>query len=259
MEDYLQTEFPHLEGLADLDLRAMGGHRRAGAEEPRDHRAASSRASTFPTRHAAHVGARGRGSAACRRGCSACRSPASAASRSTCRPIMARASWKRSGPRRRSTAPAPTAPRRCTCCAPKRATSSSARKPTARSRPHDAGLDWAIGKKKTDFVGIRGLKRPDLVGTGRKQLVGPQDRDPKACWRRARRSSPIPDQPIPMKMIGHVTSSYWSHNCGRSIALALVVDGRAPIGQTLFSADAGPGDRGGGARARCSSTRRESG
>ena len=24
----------------------------------------------------------------------------------------------------------------------------------------DAGLDWAVGKKKTDFVGIRGLKRP---------------------------------------------------------------------------------------------------
>jgi sarcosine oxidase subunit alpha len=38
--------------------------------------------------------------------------------------------------------------------------------------PNDAGLDWAVGKKKTDFVGIRGMKRPDLVAPGRKQLVG---------------------------------------------------------------------------------------
>ena len=34
-------------------------------------------------------------------------------------------------------------------------------------------------------------------------------------------------------MIGHVTSSYWSENCGRSIALALVERGRERIGQTL--------------------------
>ena len=35
MEDYLQTEWPELEGLADLDHRAMGGDRRARAEGPR--------------------------------------------------------------------------------------------------------------------------------------------------------------------------------------------------------------------------------
>jgi sarcosine oxidase subunit alpha len=36
-----------------------------------------------------------------------------------------------------------------------------------------------------------------------------------------------------MKMIGHVTSSYWSENCGRSIALALVAGGRDRMGETL--------------------------
>ena len=46
--------------------------------------------------------------------------------------------------------------------------------------PGDAGLDWAIGKRKSDFVGIRGLKRPDLAAPGRKQLVGLKTRDPKA-------------------------------------------------------------------------------
>ena len=36
------------------------------------------------------------------------------------------------GRRPEASAPPPTAPRRCTCCAPRRATSSSARRPTAR-------------------------------------------------------------------------------------------------------------------------------
>ncbi|MBL0935836.1 MAG: sarcosine oxidase subunit alpha [Rhizobiaceae bacterium] len=100
--------------------------------------------------------------------------------------------------------------------------------------PQDAGLDWAIGKKKTDFVGIRGLKRPDLVGGGRKQLVGLKTVDPNVVLEEGAQIVATRDQPIPMKMIGHVTSSYWSSNCGRSIALALVVDGREKTGQRLF-------------------------
>ncbi len=100
--------------------------------------------------------------------------------------------------------------------------------------PNDAGLDWAVGKKKTDFVGIRGLKRPDLVAKGRKQLVGLKTRDPKVVLEEGAQIVETADQPIPMKMIGHVTSSYWSQNCGRSIALALVKNGRERMGQTLY-------------------------
>ncbi len=100
--------------------------------------------------------------------------------------------------------------------------------------PNDAGLDWAIGKKKTDFVGIRGLTRPDLVAPGRKQLVGLKTKDPKTVLEEGAQIVANPNQPIPMKMIGHVTSSYWSENCGRSIAMALVVDGRSRMGETLF-------------------------
>jgi sarcosine oxidase subunit alpha len=36
-----------------------------------------------------------------------------------------------------------------------------------------------------------------------------------------------------MKMVGHVTSSYWSAALGRSIALAVVEGGRARTGQTV--------------------------
>jgi sarcosine oxidase subunit alpha len=36
-----------------------------------------------------------------------------------------------------------------------------------------------------------------------------------------------------MKMIGHVTSSYWSEALGRSIAMALVAGGQGMMGETL--------------------------
>jgi sarcosine oxidase subunit alpha len=100
--------------------------------------------------------------------------------------------------------------------------------------PDDAGLGWAVGKKKTDFVGIRGLKRPDLVAKGRKQLVGLKTKDPNIVLEEGAQIVADPRQPIPMKMIGHVTSSYWSENCGRSIALALVAGGQDRMGETLY-------------------------
>jgi sarcosine oxidase subunit alpha len=100
--------------------------------------------------------------------------------------------------------------------------------------PDDAGLSWAVGKKKTDFVGIRGMRRPDLVAGGRKQLVGLKTKDPRTVLEEGAQIVADPRQAIPMIMIGHVTSSYWSENCGRSIALALVKDGRSRTGETLF-------------------------
>ncbi|RWC95145.1 MAG: sarcosine oxidase subunit alpha, partial [Mesorhizobium sp.] len=100
--------------------------------------------------------------------------------------------------------------------------------------PNDAALDWAVGKKKPDFVGIRGMARPDLVAKGRKQLVGLKTKDPKVVLEEGAQIVEDPGQAIPMKMIGHVTSSYWSENCGRSIALALVAGGRDRMGKTLY-------------------------
>jgi sarcosine oxidase, subunit alpha len=100
--------------------------------------------------------------------------------------------------------------------------------------PQDAGLAWAIAKSKPDFVGIRGLKRVDLVAPGRKQLVGLRTKDPKTVLEEGAQIVESPNQPIPMTMIGHVTSSYWSANCDRSIAMALVAGGREKMGQTLY-------------------------
>lgn len=100
--------------------------------------------------------------------------------------------------------------------------------------PQDAGLSWAIAKSKPDFVGIRGLMRPDLVADGRKQLVGLKTKNPKTVLEEGAQIVADPNQPVPMKMLGHVTSSYWSENCGHSIAMALVADGRAKTGETLY-------------------------
>ncbi|MGB8816465.1 MAG: glycine cleavage T C-terminal barrel domain-containing protein, partial [Rhizobiaceae bacterium] len=100
--------------------------------------------------------------------------------------------------------------------------------------PQDAGLSWAIAKSKPDFVGIRGLKRVDLVAPGRKQLVGLKTKDAKTVLEEGAQIVLDPKQAIPMKMVGHVTSSYWSENCGRSIAMGLVEGGFDKMGQTVF-------------------------
>ncbi|QKV20352.1 sarcosine oxidase subunit alpha [Oricola thermophila] len=100
--------------------------------------------------------------------------------------------------------------------------------------PHDAGLSWAVGKKKADFVGIRGLKRPDLVAEGRRQLVGLTVKDGKTVLEEGAQIVADPNQPVPMKIIGWVSSSYWSENCGQPIALALVENGFRRMGETLY-------------------------
>lgn len=99
--------------------------------------------------------------------------------------------------------------------------------------PMDAGLDWAIGKKKPDFIGKRSLSRPDILAPGRKQLVGLLTEDPNMVLEEGAQIVADPGQSVPMTMIGHVTSSYWSATLGRSIAFALVAGGHERMGGTL--------------------------
>jgi len=100
--------------------------------------------------------------------------------------------------------------------------------------PDDVGLSWAIGKAKPDFVGKRALARTALASqTDRKQLVGLLTDDPAFVLEEGSHLVADPAQPIPMTMLGHVTSSYWSATLNRSIALAMVRNGRARIGETL--------------------------
>jgi sarcosine oxidase subunit alpha len=99
--------------------------------------------------------------------------------------------------------------------------------------PDDAGLGWAVGKAKPDFVGKRSLVRPDMLNPNRKHLVGLLTHDPKVVLEEGAQIVADPDGPIPRTMIGHVTSSYWSETLGRSIAMAVVEGGKARQGQTI--------------------------
>ena len=99
--------------------------------------------------------------------------------------------------------------------------------------PIDAGIAWAIGKSKTDFVGMRSLSRPDIVAKNRKQLVGLLTENPETLLVEGAQIVDDPDQPLPMTMIGHVTSSYRSEALGRSIALAVVEGGHERMDEIL--------------------------
>ena len=100
--------------------------------------------------------------------------------------------------------------------------------------PDDAGLTWAIGKTKADFVGKRSLERASMKAANRKQLVGLKTRDPRIVLEEGAQIAAKAGQAPPMELIGHVTSSYASAVLGHSIALALVAGGRARMGQALY-------------------------
>jgi sarcosine oxidase subunit alpha len=100
--------------------------------------------------------------------------------------------------------------------------------------PDDAGLSWAMGKNKRDFVGARSLMRPAMKLPDRKQLVGLKTKDGKTVLEEGAQITERAHQSPPMKLLGHVTSSYGESTVGYPVALAMVAGGRARMGQTLY-------------------------
>ncbi len=100
--------------------------------------------------------------------------------------------------------------------------------------PEDAGLAWAIGRNKPDFVGKRSLQRPAMQSPDRRQLVGLLTADPQQVLEEGAQVLSDPRAPSPVRPLGHVTSAYHSSTLGRSIALALIAGGRARMGETLY-------------------------
>ncbi|MEO6609045.1 MAG: sarcosine oxidase subunit alpha family protein [Aestuariivirga sp.] len=99
--------------------------------------------------------------------------------------------------------------------------------------PDDVGMSGMVSKKKADFIGKRSLEQSYLKGPGRKQLVGLLTEDPQEVLPDgAYAVAEVKDKP-PMKMIGQVTSTYMSPTLGRSIAMALIENGRARMGETI--------------------------
>ncbi|WP_116246746.1 2Fe-2S iron-sulfur cluster-binding protein [Nocardiopsis sp. FIRDI 009] len=101
--------------------------------------------------------------------------------------------------------------------------------------PQDLGMSWAVSKKKADFIGKRSFARAENTRPDRKQLVGllpvdPQVRLPEGA--QVVGTDRLPDPPVPM--LGHVTSSYRSAALERTFALAVVRSGRERLGETLY-------------------------
>jgi sarcosine oxidase subunit alpha len=99
--------------------------------------------------------------------------------------------------------------------------------------PADVGLDGLVSKKKADFIGKRSLEQSFLKAPNRKQLVGLlTDDSNEVLPDGAHAVRAVKDKP-PMETIGHVTSSYFSPTLNRSIAMALIENGRGRMGETL--------------------------
>jgi sarcosine oxidase subunit alpha len=100
--------------------------------------------------------------------------------------------------------------------------------------PYDLGMNWIVSDKKPDFVGKRALARQSMGLGDRKQLVGLRTKDPKQVIPEGAHAVLDPNQPPPVDMLGHVTSSYFSPTLGHSIAMALLRGGHARKGETVY-------------------------
>jgi sarcosine oxidase subunit alpha len=99
--------------------------------------------------------------------------------------------------------------------------------------PQDLGLSWAISKKKEDFLGKRGQLRSHMVDPNRWKLVGLESTD----------KSVIPDGAYAVadgenangqrNTQGRITSTYYSANLERGIAMGLVHNGPDRMGEVI--------------------------
>ncbi|WP_068112516.1 sarcosine oxidase subunit alpha family protein [Tropicimonas marinistellae] len=99
--------------------------------------------------------------------------------------------------------------------------------------PQDLGLDWAISKKKDDYLGKRAQERSFMTRDDRWKLVGLETLD----------GSVLPDGIYAVgegenangqrNTIGRVTSTYHSPTLGKGIAMGLVAHGPERMGEVL--------------------------
>ncbi|KJZ09533.1 sarcosine oxidase subunit alpha [Marinomonas sp. S3726] len=101
--------------------------------------------------------------------------------------------------------------------------------------PQDMDMSWCIGKNKEfSFIGKRSFTRPDTSRTDRKQFVGLKPKDANVILPEGAQAVRNPNESIPMTMVGHVTSSYYSAVLGHSFALAVIKDGHNRKGESVY-------------------------
>ncbi len=101
--------------------------------------------------------------------------------------------------------------------------------------PEDLGMQWCVGYDKPfSWIGKRALTRTDTKRENRKQLVGLRPKDPTVVLEEGAQIVFDPKHAIPMPMVGHVTSSYYSPILDSGFALAVVKGGLKKMGETVY-------------------------
>ena len=99
--------------------------------------------------------------------------------------------------------------------------------------PQDLGLNWAISKKKEDFLGKRAQERSHMVDPERWKLVGLETTDgsvlPDGAYAVAEGNNANGQRNVQ----GRVTSTYHSPTLGKGIAMGLVLHGPDRMGEVL--------------------------
>jgi sarcosine oxidase subunit alpha len=99
--------------------------------------------------------------------------------------------------------------------------------------PQDLGLDWAISKKKADYIGKRAQERSHMADPSRWKLVGLETLDGEVLPDGAYATAPGHNANGQRHVQGRVTSTYHSPTLGRGIAMGLVLHGPDRMGEVL--------------------------
>ncbi len=97
--------------------------------------------------------------------------------------------------------------------------------------PHDLGMGWIMSRKKKDFIGKRAIEIRRSSGKSRRELIGLLIDDPN---RLVIEGAPITPGGRREQSEGFVTACVWSVVQNRSVALAILTDGRSRMGQSAY-------------------------
>ncbi len=96
--------------------------------------------------------------------------------------------------------------------------------------PYDLGMGWAMARKKGDFIGLRSVLLRRASGRPRRELVGLMPEEPDTD---TPEGAPITPGGQRIASEGLVTACVHSVSLGRRVGLALLVDGRARMGDVV--------------------------
>jgi sarcosine oxidase subunit alpha len=99
--------------------------------------------------------------------------------------------------------------------------------------PQDLGLNWAISKKKTDYLGKRAQAREHMTDPTRWKLVGLETVDGSVLPDGAYAVAEGTNANGQRNMQGRVTSTYHSPTLGKGIAMGLVLNGPDRMGEVI--------------------------